>query len=162
MTYDTLDGQGLTTPRISSLVPIETTMRHSRQTLRGIWYTSIIRRYSCCMHRLLLVLRTVLLPGVRTGSSLQKRSTPFFSILGYLNVAKKLAGHSRAVALMLQVPSKSEFWIRNILKIHFYHIWLYSFMIEIKVVRNFILNDIDIHDQPSRMHCSPPRSRRNF
>ena len=35
-------------------------------------------------------------------------------------------------------------------------------MIEIKVVRNVILNNIDIHDQPSRMHRSPPRSRQNF
>ena len=35
-------------------------------------------------------------------------------------------------------------------------------MIEIKVVRNFILNNIDTHDQPSRMHRSPPRSRQNF
>ena len=35
-------------------------------------------------------------------------------------------------------------------------------MIEIKVVRNVILNNIDLHDQPSRMHRSPPRSRQNF
>ena len=34
---------------------------------------------------------------------------PFFFILGTLNVSKKLGGHSRAVALMLQVPSKAEF-----------------------------------------------------
>ena len=31
-------------------------------------------------------------------------------------------------------------------------------MVEIKDVRNFILNNIDDHDQPSRMHRSPPRS----
>ena len=35
-------------------------------------------------------------------------------------------------------------------------------MIEIKVVRNVILNNMDFHDQPSRMHCPPPRSRHNF
>ena len=34
-------------------------------------------------------------------------------------------------------------------------------MIEIKVVRNIILN-INIYDQLSRMHRSPPRSRQNF
>ena len=34
-------------------------------------------------------------------------------------------------------------------------------MIEIKVVRNDIMN-IDFHDQPSRMHRFPPRSRQNF
>jgi len=32
-------------------------------------------------------------------------------------------------------------------------------MFEIKVVRNVILNNFDLHDQPSRMYCSPPRSR---
>ena len=30
-------------------------------------------------------------------------------------------------------------------------------MIEIKVVKNLILNNIDFHDQPSRMHGSPPQ-----
>ena len=35
-------------------------------------------------------------------------------------------------------------------------------MIEIKVVRNVILNNIDLHDQPSRMHLSPPRSCQKF
>ena len=35
-------------------------------------------------------------------------------------------------------------------------------MIEIKVVRNFILNYINLHDEPSRMHRSLPRSRQNF
>ena len=30
-------------------------------------------------------------------------------------------------------------------------------MIEIKVVRNVILNNIDNHDQPFRMHRYPPR-----
>ena len=35
-------------------------------------------------------------------------------------------------------------------------------MIEIKVVRNLILNNINIHDQLSRMHCSPPRSRQKI
>ena len=28
--------------------------------------------------------------------------------------------------------------------------------------RNKSLNNIDIYDQPSRMHLSPPRSRQNF
>ena len=32
-------------------------------------------------------------------------------------------------------------------------------MIEMKVVKNVILNNIDFHDQPSRMYRSPPRSR---
>ena len=41
-------------------------------------------------------------------------------------------------------------------------IWSYSFMIEMKVVRNVILNNIDLHDQPFRMHRSPPRCRQNF
>ena len=35
-------------------------------------------------------------------------------------------------------------------------------MVEIKVVRNIILNNIDFDDQPSRMHGSPPRSRQHF
>ena len=35
-------------------------------------------------------------------------------------------------------------------------------MIEMKVVKNVILNKIDLHDQPFRMHRSPPRSRQNF
>ena len=35
-------------------------------------------------------------------------------------------------------------------------------MIEIKVVRNVILNNIDLHDQPFRMHRSPSRSPQNF
>ena len=35
-------------------------------------------------------------------------------------------------------------------------------MIEIKVVKNLILNNIDIDDQPSRMHRSLPMSRQNF
>ena len=35
-------------------------------------------------------------------------------------------------------------------------------MIEIKVVRNVILNKIDLNDQPSRMHRSQPRSHQNF
>ena len=35
-------------------------------------------------------------------------------------------------------------------------------MIEIKVVRNVILNNIDIHDQPSRLHRSLSRIRQNF
>ena len=42
----------------------------------------------------------------------------------------------------------------------FYQIWSYSFLIEIKVVRNVILNHIDLNDQLSRMQCSPPRSRK--
>ena len=41
-------------------------------------------------------------------------------------------------------------------------ILLNSFIIEIKVVRNVISNNIDIYDQPSRIHRSPPRSRQNF
>ena len=40
--------------------------------------------------------------------------------------------------------------------------FIYRFMIEIKVVRNIILNNIDTHNQSSRMHRSPPRSRQNF
>ena len=42
------------------------------------------------------------------------------------------------------------------------HIWLYNFIIRIKMVRNIILNDIEIHDQSSRMYrlvTSSPRSR---
>ena len=39
---------------------------------------------------------------------------------------------------------------------------IYSFMIEIKVVRNVILNNVDLHNQLSRMHGSPPRSHQNF
>ena len=39
---------------------------------------------------------------------------------------------------------------------------LYSFIIEIKVVRNVILNNIDLHDQPSRMHRSPPKESPKF
>ena len=35
-------------------------------------------------------------------------------------------------------------------------------MIEIKVVRNLILNNIVAHDQPSKMHSSLPMSRQNF
>ena len=35
-------------------------------------------------------------------------------------------------------------------------------MIEIKIVKNVILNKIDLYDQPFRMHRSPPRSRQNF
>ena len=35
-------------------------------------------------------------------------------------------------------------------------------MIEMKVLRNVILNNIDLHDQPSRMYGSPPMSRQNF
>ena len=35
-------------------------------------------------------------------------------------------------------------------------------MIEIKVVTNVILNKIYFHDQPFRMHRSPPRSRQNL
>ena len=35
-------------------------------------------------------------------------------------------------------------------------------MIEIKGVRNIILNNINPHDQPSRMHCSHPRSPQNI
>ena len=35
-------------------------------------------------------------------------------------------------------------------------------MIEIKFVKNVILNNIDINDQPFRMHRSPPKSRQNF
>ena len=34
---------------------------------------------------------------------------------------------------------------------------MYSFIIEIKVVRNVILNNIDCDNQPSRMHRSPPK-----
>ena len=30
-----------------------------------------------------------------------------------------------------------------------------------KVVRNLILNNIDNHNQSSRMHCPPSRSRQN-
>ena len=32
-------------------------------------------------------------------------------------------------------------------------------MFEVKVVRYVILNNIDFHDQPSRMYRSPPRGR---
>ena len=32
-------------------------------------------------------------------------------------------------------------------------------MFEIKVVKNVILNNIDFHDQPSRMYRSSPRGR---
>ena len=35
-------------------------------------------------------------------------------------------------------------------------------MIEIKVVRNHILNNIDFHNQLSRMHRSLPMSRKKF
>ena len=35
-------------------------------------------------------------------------------------------------------------------------------MIEMKVVRNIIFNNIDLHDQPSRMHSSPPGVAKNF
>ena len=35
-------------------------------------------------------------------------------------------------------------------------------MIEMKVVRNVILNKIDSNDQPFRLHRFPPRSRQNF
>ena len=35
-------------------------------------------------------------------------------------------------------------------------------MIEIKVVRNVILNNIDVHDQPSRIHCSTPEVAKIF
>ena len=35
-------------------------------------------------------------------------------------------------------------------------------MIEVKVVGNVILINIDLHDQPFRMHLSPPRSRQNY
>ena len=35
-------------------------------------------------------------------------------------------------------------------------------MIEIKVVRNVILKNIDLHDQPARMHRSLSRNRQNF
>ena len=55
-------------------------------------------------------------------------------------------------------PTRSE---RFILYFHLYSsiIELYSFLMEIKVVRNVILNKIDFHDQPSRMHRSPSRGR---
>ena len=43
-----------------------------------------------------------------------------------------------------------------------FQIWLYSFIIEIKVVRNIILNNIDILYQPSRMYRSPPRIAKIF
>ena len=43
-----------------------------------------------------------------------------------------------------------------------HQISLYSFMIKTKVVRNFILNNIDFHNQPQRMHHSSPRSRQIF
>ena len=36
---------------------------------------------------------------------------------------------------------------------------LYRFIVGIKVVRNVILNNIDLNDQPSRMHSSSSRSR---
>jgi len=39
---------------------------------------------------------------------------------------------------------------------------LYSFTIGIKVVRNVISNNIDINNQPSRMHRSPSRSHQTF
>ena len=39
---------------------------------------------------------------------------------------------------------------------------MYSFIIEIKVVRNVILNNINMQDQPSGMYRSPSRSRQNF
>ena len=39
---------------------------------------------------------------------------------------------------------------------------LYSFIIKIKLVRNVILYNIDIYDQPSRMHRSPFRSRQKL
>ena len=35
-------------------------------------------------------------------------------------------------------------------------------MIEIKVVTNVILNNIDLNNQPSRMHRSPPRVAKLF
>ena len=35
-------------------------------------------------------------------------------------------------------------------------------MIEMKVVRNVILNNIDMYDQPFRMHRSPPPESPNF
>ena len=35
-------------------------------------------------------------------------------------------------------------------------------MIEMKVVRNVILNNIDLHDQPFRMHRSPPGVAKHF
>ena len=62
---------------------------------------------------------------------------------------------------------------RNFLKPRFFFIFLpkrensfiielYSFIIEIKVVRNVILNNIDLYDQPSRMHRSSFRSRQKI
>jgi len=39
---------------------------------------------------------------------------------------------------------------------------LYSFIMEMKVVRNIILNNIDINGQPSRMHRSSSRSRQKI
>ena len=38
-------------------------------------------------------------------------------------------------------------------------IWLYNFMIEMKVVRKVILNKIEPHDQAFMLHRSLPRSR---
>ena len=35
-------------------------------------------------------------------------------------------------------------------------------MIVMKVVRIIILSNIELHDQPFRMHRSPPRSHQNF
>ena len=46
------------------------------------------------------------------------------------------------------------------IKNHFI-IELYSFIVGLKVVRNVILNNIDLHDQPFRMHRSPSSCRPN-
>ena len=56
------------------------------------------------------------------------------------------------VAKNIQIRKKKQFC----------QIWLYNFIIGLRVVRNVILNNIGFHDQPSRMHRSPPRSRQNF
>ena len=42
-----------------------------------------------------------------------------------------------------------HFQFTHKIKKKFCQIWLYSFMIEIKIVRNLILNKIDSHGQPS-------------
>ena len=66
------------------------------------------------------------------------------------------------VGTSFRIENRYFQFIHKSLKRWFCQIWWYSFKVNIKVVRNVILNNIDINDQPFRMHRSPPRSRQNF
>ena len=57
-----------------------------------------------------------------------------------------------------KTPSKDLVFVR----FQFCQIWLYSFIFGIKVIRNVVLNNIDLHNKSSRMHRSPPRSRQKI